>query len=39
VPEYGIKAGGSVHDALRKFTHIYEIAEGDIVGTFSLVRR
>jgi len=37
VPEYGIKEGRSVHDALRKSTHIYEIAEGDIVGTLSLL--
>jgi hypothetical protein len=37
VLEYGVKEGCSVHDALRKSTHIHEIAEGDIVGTFSLL--
>jgi hypothetical protein len=32
VPEYGIKEGLSVHDALQKSTCIYEIAAGEIVG-------
>jgi hypothetical protein len=34
-PEYGIREGRSVHDALRKSTCIYEMAEGDIVGILS----
>jgi hypothetical protein len=31
------QGGCGVHDALRKSTHINEIAEGDIVGTLSLI--
>ena len=31
-PEYGIKEGRSVHDALKRSIYIYEIAEGEIVG-------
>jgi hypothetical protein len=31
-PEYGIKEGRSVHDALKRSIYIYEIDEGEIVG-------
>jgi hypothetical protein len=31
-PEYGIKEGRSVHDALKRSIYIFEIAEGEIVG-------
>ena len=30
-PEYGIKEGRSVYDALKRSIYIYEIAEGEIV--------
>jgi hypothetical protein len=31
-PEYGIKEGRRVHDALKRSIYIFEIAEGEIVG-------
>ena len=31
-PEYGIKEGRSVHNALKRSIYIYEIAGGEIVG-------